>query len=612
MAHRRILAAVFSAALVFAGVLSGPRLVLAQPPYSAIGVPVVFVAGGVYDPLTGIVTNQAWQINAMTQRQVGGSANPDANNNAALSGCAVATDGSAYVTTGSNYLDVVTYTISGPVALMPLPISINATAIALGGPSQSLLVVADGSDSAGGSIGIVRATAVSKTLVPSGWQCLSASFCTGFALFACHKVSDDSNAIVTVPVDSVTGAFGAASFVPIPYPAKNAVCSPKGGLIAVQRQDANQLYTYKTPLVSPATPLTNTTLTPGMPGSLVADSLREEFLVTSAAEYANMPTGAFLGAMDIVPYDEALGVTSYDPNVAFEYSTASPTGGALAVYPNPSIAYIALPEGVYTVRLVGQDRLETGSSGFAALSTTVDGWNYFATAVCVQREVKAPPPPPPPSPPPSPPPKPPSPPPKPPSPPPNPPPPKPPPPNPPRPPPSPPTKPPPPPSVTTASIASVGTLSVDRFDIYSSTVRHPPASSAPAGRKAPPAYRGCSFGSLRQCAVQLDCHDTRLANGCSCLRGSTNATCSYARNCLDYTACPVAAKCKATFYGQAACACPARYRPLKLRAADTTFRYCVKAKCASVLGFSGYSCALRSVSPQDTGSSNPTPVNSFG
>ncbi|CAI5985575.1 unnamed protein product [Closterium sp. NIES-64] len=234
------------ATLFLVSLIHGPALSAAQPAYSAVGVPTAIVAGGVYNPLTGDVYNQAWQINSLTQRETGYSSNPDANNNAELTSCAVSTDGNAFTSSGDKYVNMIKYTTSGPVALPALPLNINVTTVALGGPSERLLVAADGTVAAGGAVGIRRDTLQSTVLVAPGWQCMSASFCSSFVLLACHDIASDANVLVTVPFDAATGVFqtaAKASFA-IPFPPAQAACSPNGGFVAVLRIDAKTVFTF--------------------------------------------------------------------------------------------------------------------------------------------------------------------------------------------------------------------------------------------------------------------------------------------------------------------------------------------------------------------------------
>ncbi|GJP71229.1 hypothetical protein CLOP_g2084 [Closterium sp. NIES-67] len=435
--------------------------------YSAIGLPVGIVAGGVYDPLTGDTTSRTWEVNLRTRREIGDSGLADSNPNAQLTSCGVATDGTAYISSGGSYLNAINYTLDGAVPLQPvsLPGGFSGTVVALGGASENLLVVADGSDSAAGAVSVNRETGASTKLVGAGYQCLSASFCSSptasppdFLILTCHVTADDSDVVVIVPIDPLTGSFNAASAIKMlsaPYAARQAVCSPGGGFLAVLRYDSNVLYTYALPLAGTAlpAPLSTTVLTSGTPGSLGVDPANKNVLVTSAANYGGTSTlmasqgKTYLGTMDAIGYTETGGCASAAYLGPFQYSTAAFDGGQLAVYPSsPALALLALPEGVYAMPLAADGAVETDSTGFVPLGSTEAGLSFFASAVCVQKFVAnlPPPSPPPPSPPPPrpPPPRPPPsppPPPKPPSPP------KPPPPSPPpKPPPSPPKPPPPP------------------------------------------------------------------------------------------------------------------------------------------------------------------------
>ncbi|CAI5529458.1 unnamed protein product [Closterium sp. Naga37s-1] len=391
--------------------------------YSTIGLPVAIVGGGVYDPLTGDTTSQVWEINLRTRREIGYSSKADSNANAQLTSCGVATDGTAYLSSGGSYLNAINYTLDGAVPLPPvaLPGGFSGTVVALGGPSENLLVVADGSETAAGAVSVDRVTGSSRKLVGAGYQCLSASFCSSpaaspsdFLVLTCHVTADDSDVVVVVPIDPTTGNFQANAAIKMfsaSYAARQAVCSPGGGFLAILRYDTNILYTYALPLAGTALPppLSTTVLTTGTPGSLGVDPQNKNVLVTSAANYGGTSTlmasrgATFLGTMDAIGYTEAGGCASAAYLGSFQYSTAAYDGGELAVYPSsPALALLALPEGVYAMALAADGAIDTDTTGFVPLGGTESGSSFFSSAVCVQKFVanRSPPSPPPPSPPP--------------------------------------------------------------------------------------------------------------------------------------------------------------------------------------------------------------------
>ncbi|CAI7896572.1 unnamed protein product [Closterium sp. NIES-53] len=336
------------AAAIAASLIAAPLLLLlvsvallptpALCQYSTIGLPVAIVAGGVYDPLSGDTTSQVWEINLRTRREIGYSSKPDSNANAQLTSCGVATDGTGYLSSGGSYLNAINYTLDGAVPLPPvaLPGGFSGTVVALGGPSENLLVVADGSETAAGAVSVDRATGLSRKLVGAGYQCLSASFCSSpaaspsdFLVLTCHVTADDSDVVVIVPIDPTTGNFQANAAIKMfsaSYAARQAVCSPGGGFLAVLRYDTNILYTYALPLAGTALPppLSTTVLTTGTPGSLGVDPQNKNVLVTSAANYGGTSAlmasrgATFLGTMDAISYTEAGGCAS----------AAYPGGGA--------------------------------------------------------------------------------------------------------------------------------------------------------------------------------------------------------------------------------------------------------------------------------------------